>query len=94
MDLEEVRRIALLARLELDEATLVAFRSQLRSILDYVAMLDDIDVRSTAPTSWARSVGQPLREDEEQASLSAEEALCNAPDAAAGHFRVPRVLGG
>jgi aspartyl-tRNA(Asn)/glutamyl-tRNA(Gln) amidotransferase subunit C len=92
IDSAEVRRIAALANLELDAETIEIFRDQLQSILDYVAMLDELDVSSIPPTAYSVERRQPLREDEAQPSLRIEQALENAPGAAAGHFRVPRVL--
>ena len=93
IDNAEVRRIAGLANLELDDATLETFRLQLQSILDYVSMLEELDVRAIEATSASLVDEQRLRDDEELPQLSDDEALANAPDAAAGHFRVPRVLG-
>jgi aspartyl-tRNA(Asn)/glutamyl-tRNA(Gln) amidotransferase subunit C len=93
IDDSEVRRIAGLAQLELDEATTEIFRHQLGSILDHVARLAELD---GAPAPHADLVpatgGAHLREDVEVPGLSRSEALGNAPDAAAGHFRVPRIL--
>lgn len=93
IDPAEVRRIAQLAHLELDDATVVEFAEQLESILHHVAALDELDLGEVPPTRWALEAGGRLREDIEQPGLTAEQALANAPDAAAGHFRVPRVLG-
>ncbi len=93
IDHAEVRRIARLAHLELDpgeDATLVR---ELQSILDHVASLDELDLESVPATADRPDAGPPLREDTERASLSNDEALASAPDHAAGHFRVPQVLG-
>jgi len=93
IDRAEVRRIARLARLELDEADVDVLSSQLASILDYVAMLDELDLVEVPPTSHRLSdAGHALREDAPSPGLGTAEALANAPDAADGHFRVPRVL--
>jgi aspartyl-tRNA(Asn)/glutamyl-tRNA(Gln) amidotransferase subunit C len=92
IDSREVRRIAALAQLELDDETVERFRHQLEAILDHVAMLDSLGVDRIPPTSHARAEATPLRADEVRASLTDQEALGNAPDAAAGHFRVPRVI--
>ena len=94
IDTAEVRRIARLAQLELAAETVEQFRHQLERILDYVAVLDELDVESTAPTAHTLEQGAPLRADELGESLTVDQALANAPDAAAGHFRVPRVLKG
>ncbi len=94
IDAEEVRRIAELARLELDDATVETFRHQLQACLDYVAALDDLDLEAVPPTPRPATSGQEPREDRRRDGLSVEEALHNAPDASGGHFRVPRVIKG
>ena len=94
IDRAEVRRIAQLAHLELDDAVVDALSLELESILDYVALLDELDVDAVDPAPWLPVEGSPLREDEPQPSLTHAEALKNAPDAAEGHFRVPKVLDG
>lgn len=94
IDADEVRRIAALAHLDLDPATVEAFRHQVGAVLDYVAVLEELDVSDVAPMAHALEGTRPWREDAVVASLSQDEALRNAPDARAGHFRVPRVLGG
>ncbi len=92
IDSVEVRRIARLASLELDEAVVEPFREQLGSILDYVARLDELDVEHVPPTSHTGHDPPALREDRERRCVSAAEALRNAPDSADDLFRVPQVL--
>ena len=46
---ETVRRIARLARLELDDATLELLRRQLGDILGYVEQLDAVDTTGVEP---------------------------------------------
>ncbi len=92
IDPAEVRRIAALARLGLDERTVETFRHQLQTILDHVAMLDRLDVDAVPPTAGLSETGQPLRADRRHACLPERDALGNAPDAAMNLFRVPRVI--
>ncbi len=87
----EVARIARLAHLELDPEAAPRFASQLSAILDYVALLDELV--ADPPMGGPCEPRLPLRADEPIPSLSRERSLANAPDAAGGHFRVPRVLG-
>ena len=92
IDEAEVRRIAHLARLELEPSEIALLGSQLGTILDHVRRLDRLDVRASSPTSSMTEADRPLREDASLPSLSAEKALRGAPDQGNGHFRVPRVL--
>lgn len=92
IDAREVRHIAALAKLDLEPAATERLRAQLQEVLDYVAMLDELDAPGVAA-----ALGGPGREglprpDETVPSLGAGEALRNAPDPAEGHFRVPKVL--
>jgi len=89
---DEIRRIAELASLDLDRSA-EAFDLQLCAILDHVAMLDELDVTDDAPPIAFGTTGQQrLRDDDVCPGPGAEAALENAPDAAAGHFRVPKVV--
>jgi aspartyl-tRNA(Asn)/glutamyl-tRNA(Gln) amidotransferase subunit C len=89
----EVLRIAALARLELTPEETDLFTGQLARILEYVEQIRDLDTTGVAPTSHV--MNQPIeREDQPQPSLTRDDALGNAPDAArqSGLFKVPRVF--
>ena len=91
---EDVQRIAELARLELSPDELELFTRQLGDILTYVEQIRALDTTGVAPTSQV--LNRPVdREDVPQPTLSREELMRNAPDAApeAGLFKVPRVIG-
>jgi aspartyl-tRNA(Asn)/glutamyl-tRNA(Gln) amidotransferase subunit C len=92
IDHAEVRRIARLAHLELDDAEVEALTRDLESILDHVALLDELDVSSVEPTAFALEVPAEPREDAPGVCVPSSEALVNAPDSADGHFRVPQVI--
>jgi aspartyl/glutamyl-tRNA(Asn/Gln) amidotransferase C subunit len=90
IDVAEVRRIALLARLEPERLDLETLCVQLGSILDHVARLDEA---ATGVSAETRPVARTrLRPDERTEGAGADEALRPAPDRGSGHFRVPRVL--
>jgi aspartyl-tRNA(Asn)/glutamyl-tRNA(Gln) amidotransferase subunit C len=86
--------IAALAHLELTGEEKQLFARQLAGVLDYARQLQALDTTGVEATSHV-TVQQAERADEPRPSLSVEEALANAPDAAheAGLFRVPRVIG-
>jgi aspartyl-tRNA(Asn)/glutamyl-tRNA(Gln) amidotransferase subunit C len=90
----DVRRIAALARLELDEADIERFTSQLSAILQYAGEVQSIDTTSVPPMSHAAGADGLVRDDTIEPSLPLDAALANAPDTdrAAGLFRVPKVL--
>jgi aspartyl-tRNA(Asn)/glutamyl-tRNA(Gln) amidotransferase subunit C len=90
---QDVKRIAELARLELTTGELDLFTRQLADILTYVEQIRALDTTGVPPTSHV--LNRPVdRDDVLQPSLSREDLLANAPDAAraAGLFKVPRVM--
>lgn len=91
---EEVRRIAALAHLDLDDAMVERLRVHLDQILAYVGKLDELDTGGVAPALGVTEAGEAPREDTPGRSVPIEDALANAPDSGQRHFRVPRVLPG
>lgn len=92
IDRNEAARIAALAHLDFDDASLDRIASELSTILDYVDQLKDVD---TPPAGVDTAVhATPLREDLPLASLDHEAVARNAPEFAYGFFVVPKVLGG
>lgn len=87
----EVRRIAALARLALTESEVRGLARDLSAILDYVALLDALELPEGAP--FPASGSAATRPDRPAASLDARSALAGAPRVARGHFIVPRVVG-
>jgi aspartyl-tRNA(Asn)/glutamyl-tRNA(Gln) amidotransferase subunit C len=94
LSLDEVRRIAVLARLELSPEEEQLFAGQLSAILDYVEQLKALDVSGVEPMTHALAAGDaaPLRDDEVRPSLGPDEALANAPEREGTCFRVPRII--
>ncbi len=89
---EEVKHIALLARLGLSEAEVEKFREQLSNILDNFEILQQIDTSNIAPTAHSIALQNVLREDKVAPSLPEKEVLANAPRQEEGYFRVHAVL--
>ncbi len=89
---EEIEHIAWLARIELREEEKELFEKQLSSILDYFAVLDELDTGDIEPTYNVIGLRDVVREDEPKAVLSQEDALQNAPRREGGYFKSPRIL--
>ena len=92
IDLEQVRYIAHLARLELTPEEEDKFTRQLAKILEYVEKLREVDTTNVPPTSHVLPVKNVFREDKLGFSLSPEEALSNAPMKRKNHFQVPKIV--
>ena len=92
----EVEKIAALAHLELTSEERRALTTQLAAIVTYVEQLNELDTSAAEPAlggltdEGART--DTAREDAPLPSLGQTLALDQAPDPAAGHFRVPKVL--
>lgn len=78
-----------LCRLSLTEAELDQMSRELSQILEHVEKISEIDLSGVEPTSHVVGLQNVLREDIPRPSLSQNEALGQAPDAAQGGFRVP-----
>lgn len=89
---EEVRKIAKLADLKLTSGESKRFQKQLSDVLDYVAVLDELDTSKVKPTSQVTGLKNITRVDETEPSLSAEQALSNTKDKYNEYFRVSAVI--
>ena len=89
---EQVIQVAKLARLELRDTELDALTGQMDAILAYVDKLNELDTEGIIPTAHAVPVENAFRADAPSASLGTEKALSNAPAAAEGCFKVPKVI--
>ena len=89
---EEVERVAALARLCLDPAEAQRAAVEMEALLDYVAVLANIDTEGVPPTSHVLSLATPLRDDAVTEALDPELAIANAPERDGTAFVVPRVI--
>ena len=89
---EEIRHIALLARLGISDAEVEKFRNQLSSILENMEILKQVDTTGLEPTSQSVALENIYREDESKSSLPVAEVLANAPDQEDNSFKVNAVL--
>jgi aspartyl-tRNA(Asn)/glutamyl-tRNA(Gln) amidotransferase subunit C len=94
LTLDQVRHVAHLAALELDETEARTLCDDLGSILDHMAALDALDVSGVEPTFHPLQAAAVLREDRVQPSLARDQALAAAPASEHGGFAVPKVLDG
>lgn len=89
---EQVRHVADLARLEMDDTELESYGRDLGDILSYVAKLNEIDTNGVEPTAHVISMDTPFRDDERGDSFSHEQSLKNAPQRQGFYFQVPQVI--
>lgn len=90
---DEVRHVARLAQLALDDEALDDMAAQIGTILEYVETLNRIDTTAVQPTAHAVSAPiTPVREDVAGEHLPRDQALSNAPAEDGESFLVPRVI--
>ena len=90
--MDEVRHVARLARLELDETEMLSLQSELNALLVHFSDIRSLDVSGLEPASHAAALWNVWAEDEPGLSLPREMALRNAPMSKAGLFVVPMIL--
>lgn len=92
LTIEEVAKVALLARLRLSPDELATFTGQLNSIVDFVAQLQEPDTTGVEPLAHGIEVRNVFRDDVLGPALPREKALTNAPKRNEEGFLVPAVL--
>lgn len=92
LSLEQVRRVALLARLEISDAEAETARTQLNEIFTLIEAMQAVDTSGIEPMAHAQDVSQRLREDlvTETNRRTAYQAV--SPEVEAGLFLVPKVI--
>ena len=86
VDPEEVRHVADLARVALQDEEIEAFAEEFADILEYFEALDEVPEVEADP-----DLVNVMRPDEVRDGLTQEEALANAAETEDGHFKGPRV---
>jgi aspartyl-tRNA(Asn)/glutamyl-tRNA(Gln) amidotransferase subunit C len=92
IDLEQVRKVANLARLELTEAEETQFTAQLNDILNYFEQLSELETADVQPTTRAIEVVNVTRPDTLEPYPAREEILECAPDRDGDFFKVPKII--
>ena len=92
LSLDEVRRIAELARIEVPEAGVVALQQQLNGIFGLIEQMRAVDTAGVEPMAHAVDVMQRLREDRVTESDQHELFQSIAPQVEGGLYLVPKVI--
>ena len=92
LTLDDVRRVAQLARLRVDDAQAHAMLDELNAIFRMIAEMDAVDTSDVIPMSHPRDVSQRLRADAVTEPNRRDALLQLAPETAKGLYLVPRVI--
>lgn len=99
--IEDVRRVAELANLELTQEEEPRMQRDLNAVLDYVAQLNELDTSDVPPMAQVAEVledarvethGETLRGDTVQPSIDRAEVMAAAPETDGRFFKVPKVI--
>ena len=89
---EEVKKVANLSRLELNEDEINNHAEQLEKILEYINQLEKIDTDDVPCTTRAIEVINVFRKDEKKDSDCTDELLDLGPSKEDKYFKVPKII--
>lgn len=94
IDLDLVRHVGKLSRIELTDEQVETFSRQLGEIIGYFDKLAELDTENVEPMAHAVELSNVFGEDSPSGeSLTNDAALANAPDRQGELFQVPKVIG-
>ena len=94
LSIEDIGRVAHLARLELADDEKARLTGHLNDLLGQFARLQILDTTDVAPTSHPFNLTNVMRDDVTVPSLSRDLATQNAPEMRDGNFIVPQIVEG
>jgi aspartyl-tRNA(Asn)/glutamyl-tRNA(Gln) amidotransferase subunit C len=89
----DVRHVALLARLALNDEQVKRLTAELDAVLGHIGELQHLDLAGVQPTAHPLAMTNNTRSDVVRPCLSREEALKNAPDSDGRSFLIPAITG-
>ena len=89
---EEVKKVAYLARLELNDSEIEKHAEQLEKILEYIKHLETINTNNIPCTTRAIEVTNAFRKDERKNYNDSEQLLNLAPSREEDFFKVPKII--
>lgn len=92
MDIQTVKKVARLARIETNDAEAEAVRAKLETIMKFVEQLEEVNTDNVEPLSNVVDIELRLREDIVNDGNQQQQVLANAPEAMEGFFVVPKIV--
>jgi len=92
LDKQTITTMARLARLEIEQADVEKYRSELSNILDLVAQMDACDTSEVAAMTHPFDASLRLRADEVNETNQRNKFQAIAPSAEDGLYLVPKVI--
>jgi len=92
IDEEDLKHIARLAKIELNEEEVKEFSPQVRSILALFDEVDEVETEDVDPTFHVFGLKNVFRDDVECPSLAGEDAIKNAPNMERRYIKGPKIM--
>jgi len=92
LSLEEIRKIAQLARINLTPAEEKRFAETISAVLDYMKILNEVDTAGVAPTAQVTGLQDVVRLDEPRTCAARAQLINSFPDKKGDELRVPGVF--
>lgn len=92
VSLDEVRHLAALSEINLNDDELTSLTTDIDNIVDYINQLDELDTNNVEPTFQLTGLHNIWREDTIEPQLPREKLLELAPAAENNQVKVPKVL--
>jgi len=90
--LEEIKKIAALARIELTPEELNRHAETISAVLDYMKVLNEVDTKKIEATSQVTGLTNIYREDKAVTATNKNELIACMPEVYAGELKVPGVF--
>ena len=92
LSLEQVRRVAQLARIEISDAEAQSTLGHLNGIFSLIEQMQAVDTRGVEPMAHAQDLAQRLRPDAVTEANRRDAYQAVSPEVEAGLFLVPKVI--
>jgi len=92
VDEGDVRKIAHLARIAVNEGDIATLQGELNQILDWVEQLDDVNTDGIEPMTSVVAADMKKRQDIVNDGDKAADIVKNAPETQDNYFVVPKVI--
>ena len=92
LDRDDVRKIAFLARIKIEDAELKPLADELNSIIGWVEQLGEVNTEGVQPMTSVAEMLTPQRPDQVTDGNVTQKVLANAPDRVKDFYAVPKVL--
>jgi len=92
IDNSTVKKVAKLARIEINEEEETTLIAELNNILGWVDELKQVDTDSIEPMLSVFNESMQMREDKSESNFDNSQILDNSPESSSGFFVVPKVV--